>query len=48
MNTTRTKHDNLLAKIAEAIQAGQYVISNHAYQRARNVHGYWVARGNRN
>ena len=36
MNTTRTKHDNLLAKIAEAIQAGQYVISNHAYQRAKD------------
>ncbi len=32
----RSKQDNLLAKIAEAVQSGRYIVSNHAFQRTKD------------
>lgn len=36
MSKNRVKEDNLLAKIAEAVQSGCYVISGHAFQRVKD------------
>jgi hypothetical protein len=32
----RSKKDNLLARIAEAVQSGRYVVSSHAFQRTKD------------
>jgi hypothetical protein len=32
----RSKQHNLLAKIAEAVKSGSYVISSHAFQRTKD------------
>jgi hypothetical protein len=35
-NKHKSKLPNLLAKIADAVNSGRYMISNHAYQRAKD------------
>lgn len=35
-NKCKSKHDNLLIKIADAVSSGRYMISSHAFQRAKD------------
>jgi hypothetical protein len=35
-NKCKSKHVNLLAKIADAVNSGRYMISSHAFQRSKD------------